>query len=533
MDETSNTALNGPTAFAELCRETWQESVRVEREGITERLHCARDRLAALCEWLVTACEHVFVTLIVEEEGAEWRLTYVFHPPTGGIFAEVVLRFPVSEKHVPSIASTIPAADGHEREAADLFGLIFDGHPRLGAFILHDGWPAHALPMRRGFDIARPLSRRRTGDPAEPSRGLDAPGAFAMPIGPVFSDLAEAAHFRIETLGEDASRIALRFFYKYRAVEKLAEGQPVSRVQLLAERFSGAAAFAHGLAFCQAIEEIAHVTISPRASVLRAILAELERMRSHAATITGICNSTALAVATSQAAMIEEDLLRLSAVLSGHRYFFGMLKPGGLALDIPDPACREAATRADAIARRLSRLSRLLRQSSSFLDRLEEVGATSDAAALLLGLVGPVARASAVARDIRILFPYAAYAETPPEVPTEPQGDGYARLRVFFREAEESARLIARLAADIPPGPVFLPEVSPRAGTAVGAVEAPLGAAFHFVRLDAGGRVLRYRITTPSFANWPGFQFAAEEFAFQDFPIILATFGLSNAECDR
>ena len=79
---------------------------------------------------------------------------------------------------------------------------------------------------------------------------------------------------------------------------------------LLAERFSGIAAFAHGLAFCQAVEAICGVEPPPRAQALRTVFAELERLRSHAAAITGICNSTALAVATSQAALIEESLLR-------------------------------------------------------------------------------------------------------------------------------------------------------------------------------------------------------------------------------
>ena len=58
-------------------------------------------------------------------------------------------------------------------------------------------------------------------------------------------------------------------------------------------------------------------------------------------------------------------------------------------------------------------------------------------------------------------------------------------------------------------------------------------ATFHWVRLDEGGRIARYRMITPSFANWHSFHLAAEKFAFQDFPIILSTFDLSVAENDR
>jgi formate hydrogenlyase subunit 5 len=89
-----------------------------------------------------------------------------------------------------------------------------------------------------------------------------------------------------------------------------------------------------------------------------------------------------------------------------------------------------------------------------------------------------------------------------------------------------------RATAVLKEGDVCRP-VNFRAGAALGAVEAPRGATFHWVRLDAGGQIVRYRVITPSFTNWHSFHLAAEEFAFQDFPIILSTFDLSVAENDR
>jgi formate hydrogenlyase subunit 5 len=85
----------------------------------------------------------------------------------------------------------------------------------------------------------------------------------------------------------------------------------------------------------------------------------------------------------------------------------------------------------------------------------------------------------------------------------------------------------------LPEGPIVALPVAWRAGATLAAVEAPSGAAFHWLRIDESGVVLRYRVTPPAFPNWHGFHLAAENFAFQDFPIILASFGLSNAECDR
>jgi formate hydrogenlyase subunit 5 len=338
---------------------------------------------------------------------------------------------------------------------------------------------------------------------------------------------------QVRWVGEDVIRTIPRFFYKFRGIEKIAEGQQFDRVLLLAERFSGIGAFAHGLAFCQALEDVCGVTLPPRALALRTALAELERLRSHVAAITGICNSTALAVATSQAALIEERLLRLSCEITGHRYLFGAIVPGGVACNLPISDQRHLVEEVIAIMQELRDLLQMLRYSSSFLDRLEEVGIVAHDKARSYGLVGPVARASGVSRDIRKLFPYAAYGSVEFSVPVEQDGDGYARLRVLFAEAEQSGAIILNTLSMLPDGSTRGEIARLCAGATLAAVEAPLGAAFHWLRLDENGKVIRYRVTPPSFMNWHGFHLAAENFAFQDFPIILASFGLSNAECDR
>ena len=136
----------------------------------------------------------------------------------------------------------------------------------------------------------------------------------------------------------------------------------------------------------------------------------------------------------------------------------------------------------------------MLRYSSSFLDRLEEVGIVTTENAVAYGLVGPIARASGVARDIRKLFPYAAYATVDFTFPIEQEGDGYARLRILFREAEQSAAIIREILLSLPCRARSAPiDVRLRAGAALTAVEAPLGAAFHWLRLDEDGTVVRYR----------------------------------------
>jgi Ni,Fe-hydrogenase III large subunit/Ni,Fe-hydrogenase III component G len=535
--EQSIAEASKPKSLAKLCTKLWKGKVPaiVDDGGRVCRLRCGVKQLIDVCQWLMDDLGFAFATLVVEEKSdAGWSLLYVFSQDVAPSWAYVQLELEPGAKTVPSISGLVhgPSADWHEREAEDLFGLTFEGHPRLGEFVLHEDWPEGVNPMRQGFD-ARRLKGRELDITWNPPTIVVAPGAFAMPIGPVFSDFAESAHFLLETVGEDVIRTIPRFFYKYRGVEKIAEGKTVDQVLLLAERFSGTAAFAHGLAFCQAVEAICGIDVPLRALALRTAFAELERLRHHAAVITGICNSTALAVATAQAALIEEVLLRLSCDVTRHRYLFGLVKPGGVSLDLSDETCTSLAESVGVIARRLHELHQMLRYSSSFLDRLEEVGIVNNEHAVAYGLVGPVARASGVARDIRKLFPYTDYAYAHFVVPVEHEGDGYARLRVFFHEAEESAALVRHFLFSLPEGVICADHVPWRAGVSLSAVEAPAGAAFHWLRLNEDGTIARYHITPPSFTNWHGFHLAAENFAFQDFPIILASFGLSNAECDR
>ena len=511
----------------------WQVNVSIDAALSQCYVECNRNQLLELCRWLIDDMEYDFGSLIVEETAEDWLLRYIFYGEPASEQVHLGARFNKAGSAIPSISRIIHAADWHEREAWDLFGLVFEGHPRLINIVRHEDWPEDAHPLRQNFDASKPYPHLKVDPSWQPHSVVQAPGAFMMPIGPVFSDVAESALFLLESVGEDVIRTIPRFFYKFRGVEKIAEGQSVDRVLLLAERFSGTSAFAHSLAFCQAIEKICQVKVPPRAQALRIILAELERFRHHVAAIAGICNSTALAVATSQAGILEEEALRLCGSLTGHRYLYGLNQAGGVSLDLDAQQCEVLSSEVQALFRKLERLYNLLRYSSSFLDRLEEVGMVTKDQARNYGLVGPIARASGIARDLRKVLPYALYDEAPFEVPQEEEGDGYARLRILFREAEQSAKILQKVLSFLPPGKIATREVTIQPGAALGWAEAPCGATFHWVRIDERGVVRRYHLTTPSFTNWHGFHFAAEDFAYQDFPIIMASFGLSNAECDR
>ena len=410
-------------------------------------------------------------------------------------------------REVPSLTPTVIAADFFEREIEDVFQVRFLQHPRPGNLVFHD-------------------------DRRPPQRVLNEEGAFVMPVGPIFSAEAESALFLLETVGEDVVRSVPRLFYKYRAIEKLAEGKTFDDALLLVERCNGTAAIGNAWSYAQAIENACGVTVPARANALRAYFAELERVRHHVTAIREICASTALVVATSQLLSIEEELLRISGDLAGHRYLFGVLSPGGVARDFDGVVLQTMAAQVADACEHLWAIQRALAETSSFLDRLERVGIIDNAKAQTFELVGPLARASGVSADMRKIQPYGPYASQQFDVPLETEGDGYARLRVLFAEIGQSVRLLAKLAENIPSGAIRAPLV-PLDGAAIGWTEAPRGASIVWTEPRQDGTLARLRLTPPSFRNWHGFHIATEEFAFQDFPIILATLDLSVAENDR
>jgi formate hydrogenlyase subunit 5 len=526
----------GLRQIAEHAEVRWTGRVRPSLNGAPDagcRLECQVSDLLEICNWLFLDLHYSFGGLIVEQEHG-WKLRYVFYDGSREGWVHVVAYLPEDNDRVPSISRLVHAADWHEREAEDGFGLVFEGHPRLGDFMLHDDvWHEGVAPMRNAFKSSQPVIHREPDPDWKPRRIVEEAGAFAMPVGPVYSTASAPVYFQLETVGEDVIRAQPRLFYAYRGLEKIAEGRRADDVLLIAERISGTSSFAHSLALCRAVERVCDIEVPERASALRVFLAELERLRHHVAAIEGICESTGLAVAAAQAAILQEDLLRISGALAGHRYLFGLNVFGGLSLDLDDAACKRAASIVRDVAKKLTALQRMLSTSSSFLDRLEDVGDVSRADAVDFGLVGPVARASGLSRDLRKAQPYCGYERIDFQIPHESEGDGYARLRMFFREAEQSAHIVSAVARAIPAGQSRALNVILRPGAALGWVEAPNGAALHWLRLGEEGLVHRYRIITPSFANWHGFRLAAESFAFQDFPIILATFALSVHENDR
>jgi Ni,Fe-hydrogenase III large subunit len=171
------------------------------------------------------------------------------------------------------------------------------------------------------------------------------------------------------------------------------------------------------------------------------------------------------------------------------------------------------------------------------VDRIHGTGTLSSTLARTLALVGPVARASGIAQDVRVDRPYGAYRHQAVHVQHEDGGDVKARLLVKAHEVEEGCRLAlgfldlgaleARGARTLPVAPLEGPR------TGVGSVESPRGEYLTWVSLDGDGKLQRVHIRDPSFLNWPAIEYAVKGNIVPDFPLCNKSLNLSYSGFDR
>jgi formate hydrogenlyase subunit 5 len=442
--------------------------------------------------------------------------------------AEAML--PATATSYPALTPRLGAAFWYEREIADMFGVVPQGHPRPEPLLLPQP-PGAALRPRPGA----------TGGPAaiEPDpRALPlhviGPGLFTIPHGPVRSGVVESIEYLVETPGEDIPHLNMRVFYKHRGLEKRFEEMTAADGVLLAERVEGTATVAHALAFCHALERICGAQVPWPAALVRVLHAELERLACHLDVALRLADGAGLAVATARFGWHKERVLRLVGQACGSRFGRGVVVPGGvsrLPLTGPGDLLSEIGRLDTSVTADVAALM----GTASFLDRLRRTGPLSAERARGHGALGPVGKASGYSDDAREVRPYDAYPSLGLRQPApRAAGDALDRLRVRWDEVAQSFHLLRQVAgelAEAPDGPLRA-ECDVADGRAVGWAEAPQGEVLYDVRLERG-LITRCRPRSASFHN---LVLMHELFAgdiLTDFPFIEASLGLSVAGVTR
>ena len=437
---------------------------------------------------------------------------------------------PATATSYPALTQRLSAAFWYEREIADMFGVIPQGHPRPEPLLLPQP-PEGALRPRPG----------ETGGPAaiEPDpRALPlhvvGPGLFTIPHGPVRSGVFESIEYLVETPGEDIPHLNMRVFYKHRGLEKRFEGMTAADGVLLAERVEGTATVAHALAYCHAVERICGAEVPWTAALIRVLHAELERLACHLDVAIRLADAAGLAVATARFGFHKERVLRLVGSACGSRFGRGVVVPGGVSR-LPSTGPGELLAEIGALDKSVTADVAALMGTASFLDRLRRTGPLRPERAREHGALGPVGKASGYSDDARESRPYDAYPSLGLRQPApRAAGDALDRLRVRWDEVAQSFHLLRQVAdelAEAADGPL-LAECGVTGGRATGWAEAPQGEVLYDVRLE-DGLITRCHPRSASFHN---LVLMHELFAgdiLTDFPFIEASLGLSVAGVTR
>jgi Ni,Fe-hydrogenase III large subunit/Ni,Fe-hydrogenase III component G len=513
-------------------------------QDLTLRLRSPDDVPGAVAE--LCAAGLGLATLVATDESAtaegDFKVRYVFEPTSrpriegalSDCFVTLLAALDPAQPELPSIAAQVPAANWHEREAQDLFGIHFSGHPDPKPLVVHDGWPKNLFPLRKSFDA----HQRPPVEVSEefPHVRVEGEGVLEVPVGPIHAGIIEPGHFRFSTVGESILNLEARLFYTHRGLEKRMEGMPVADAFFVAERTCGVCSVAHGLGFCEVAEQIAGLEVPPRARVLRTLALELERLYNHVGDIGNIAAGASYHYGTSAGARMKEALQQVGEQLTGSRFLRGFVVPGGVHLDLTADCERAILAVAAKTAESLTSLMERMENNPSVLDRLDTTGLLQAEDALALGVTGIAARACGIDRDARRDHPHAGYGkDVRVRVVTEADGDVHARLNVRVAEAHESTRLIRALLSDVPAAPIaaVMPTTLPAWRIGQSATESPRGAAIHWLRTDGDGHVDRYHLRSASYANWPAVPLAALTSIIPDFPLVNKSFELCYACTDR
>jgi Ni,Fe-hydrogenase III large subunit len=326
-----------------------------------------------------------------------------------------------------------------------------------------------------------------------------------IPLGPVRPVLLGAVHLRLHALGGTVAAVEAQGGYGHRGLAALMLGRSPRAAARVAARVAADGAVAHASAFARAAEAATGTAPPPRASALRALMGELERIAGHLRWWGGVCAAAGLGWPEARCAALREDVLRAAGTAFGHRLMLDRVVPGGVAADVaPDgpAALREALV---AVAAALPELEHVGENHGGLRDRLVGRAVAAPALVARLGAGGPVARAAGRGLDARRLpggDDWAAAQGLSVPVPVLAAGDADARQRVLLAEVRASLGLAQALLDGMPPGEVLAPWPQ-RGGEGVGVVEGPRGVCLHWLALDDDGQIRTAFAFDPAWGHWP------------------------------
>ncbi|HOK26714.1 MAG TPA: nickel-dependent hydrogenase large subunit [Bacteroidales bacterium] len=348
---------------------------------------------------------------------------------------------------------------------------------------------------------------------------------FLIPIGPYHPLQEEPELFKLYCEGEIVKDIKWETGYNHRGIEKLSESKTYDQVFFLVERICGICSTSHPFAFANAVEEICRIEVPDRAKYIRSIIGELERIHSHLLWVGLAGHFLGYNTVFMWAWKYREPVLDLFEMITGNRNSYAMFKVGGVRRDIEAakiPAIRKVLAE---VKKKTDLLTGAVMDDPVIHARTKGVGILTKEDILDYGAVGPTARASGVAIDVRKDDPYAAYPLVNWKVITAEEGDVFAKAKVRLLEMYESISIIEQCLDGLlkeKEGDIAVKVKNIPEGMGTGRAEAPRGEVFHCVFSDGSNSPARHKIRAPSYVNIATFKKSCIGQSISDATISLA-----------
>ena len=353
--------------------------------------------------------------------------------------------------------------------------------------------------------------------------------SMIMNMGPQHPSTHGVLRLMLEMEGETVMRSKPVIGYLHTGMEKTAETLTYLQGPTNVTRMDYAAPLFSELAFSMATEALLGLELPPRATWIRMLMCELNRISSHL--LFQATNGMDIgAVSMMLYGWRErEEALRLLETITGLRMNHNYIRPGGVAADLPDGWRDEVLTLIDALPARLKEFDTLLTGQPIYRERLQGVGVINTAECLALGVTGPILRSTGYAWDLRRDMPYLAYDQVDFDVVVGTYGDCFDRYAIRLNEIRESIRILAQILDQMPSGDyriqdkkvtpppraridesmealihhfkIFTEGFKVPAGEVYAAVESPRGELGCYMVSDGSAVPYRMHIRGPSFVN--------------------------------
>ena len=299
--------------------------------------------------------------------------------------------------------------------------------------------------------------------------------------------------------------------YMHRGAEKLFEARDYRQILVLANRHDWLSAFGNELGVVLAVERMLGMQVPERATWVRMLLAELNRVLSHLMFLAAVPTDPGLTAPTAAAFRERETIQAVMEEVAGGRMHYMFNQVGGLKADLPAGWLGRADDAVEAVRTGVRRdIEPLVREDDRFRSGARGLGVLSRDLAEAFGVSGPIARASGLDLDLRRDDPYLGYAELPANVlrvVTRTEGDCLARYECLLDQIHVSldiaASCIERL-HQLPPGPINLrlPKVvkAPE-GETYAWTENPLGINGYYLVSRGERTPWRLKLRSASFNN--------------------------------